>query len=566
MQAAATPIYNPRIELQPLQGELYDLIEGTETTWIGAAGGRGGAKSRAVQSAMLARRLANPGTIGAIVMRNSDQVLKYHENKMLSAWPQLRKTYHKGDRYISLPFSDGRESRIEFSYAETFEDVIRRFRSANYFDIMIDQAEQFTEEELREIKQAVRWPDVPQGTCKLVLAFNMSGVGIGFLSKKFHLLEFTDREDPKSFRHIHFRPYDNVEWSKPALAEDGLTVEDYYSWSTAKRREYCATRSDYGKELFSQDEALVKRDFDGSWDSLEGAFFTRSFDRNSTVLSPDQVNEIIKPWWERWLSQDWARGHYCITYWTAMGELSPEEVRKYLGWDVRYALKVIITYREYVAGGEAAKDSGFDAKTGQMRDLDEEDIARGIIERTPSSERDRLSDFFLSPDAFGKKSSKNTIAQTQGEILQASGLPWPRPAQNERVTGWALMSKLLLASKRKGQRGDECWLISANCPELVAAIPLQMRDPRHLEDVLKTDLGTARIDQDSTDAARYALASKLQPGQKPKEAVAEEKLRVLEETGLDPHSLNIYRAQFSREAMTPEPEARLGRGRATRRL
>ncbi len=52
---------------------------------------------------------------------------------------------------------------------------------------------------------------------------------------------------------------------------DGLTVEDYYSWPISKRREYCATRSDYGKALVSQDEALVARDFDGSWDSLEGA-------------------------------------------------------------------------------------------------------------------------------------------------------------------------------------------------------------------------------------------------------------------------------------------------------
>lgn len=555
-----TPEINPLIELQPKQGDVFDIVEANVATWIGAGGGRGGAKSRCIQSVMLARRLANPGTIGAILMRNSDQVLRYHEEAMKRAWPQLEGCYRKVDRKIVLPFESGPPSEIQFTYAETLADVIRRFRSANYYDIAVDQAEQFTEEELREIKQAVRWPDVPEGTCKFLLSFNMGGVGIGFLRKKFHDDDFNERENPKSFSFVHFFPYDNVEWSKPALKKDGLTVEDYYSWPKAKRREYCAQRSDYGKELFSQDEALVARDFDGSWDSLEGAYFTRSFDRTSTVLTQEQVNEIIKPWWERWLSQDWARGHFCITYWTAMGELSPAEVKKYLGWDVRYALKIIITYREYVAGGEAAKDSGGN------RELDEEDIARGIIERTPDGERDRLSDFFLSPDAFGKKSSKNTIAQTQGEILQASGLPWPRPAQNERVTGWSLMSKLLLASKRKGQRGDECWLISANCPELVAAIPLQMRDPKHLEDVLKTDLGAAHIDQDATDAARYALASKLQPGQKPKEAVAEEKLRVLQESGLDDHSLNIYRIKYSQEAQTPEPDARMGRGRATRRM
>ena len=560
MPQVATPLCNPLITLQPIQGELLDAVEGNLATWIGIGGGRGSAKSRGVQSVMMARRLTWPGTVGAIVMRNSDQVRRYHEDTMLRTWPQLRPFYHKGDRHISLPFQDGRESVIEFTYAETLEDVIRRFRSANYFDIAIDQAEQFTEEELREIKQAVRWPDVPEGTCKLILSFNMGGVGIGFLRKKFHDLDYSEREDPGRYTFIHGRPYDNVAWSLPSLQSDGLTEEDYYSWPEVKRREYCATRSDYGRELYSQDEALVKRDFDGSWDSLEGAYFMRSFDRNSTVLAPEQVQEIIKPWWERWLSQDWARGHYCVTYWNAMGELSPAEVKQYLGWDVRLGLKVIITYREYVAGGEAAPDSG------GSRELDEEDIARGIVERTPSSERDNLHDFFLSPDAFGKKSSKNTVAQVEGEILQASDLPWPRQADNERVGGWSLMSKLLLASKRKGQRGEEVWLISANCPELIAAIPLLMRDPKHLEDVLKTDLSAAKIDQDASDAARYALKSKLQPGQKPKEVEAEEKLRTLQEAGLDDHSLNIYRIRYSQEAQIPDESARMGRGRATRRM
>ena len=127
------------------------------------------------------------------------------------------------------------------------------------------------------------------------------------------------------------------------------------------------------------------------------------------------------------------------------------------------------------------------------------------------------------------------------------------------------MSKLMLATKRKGQRGEEVWLISANCVELVAAIPLAMRDPKRLEVILKTDIGVARIEMDSLDSSRYGLKSKLQPGQKPKEVEAEEKLRVLQEAGLDEHSLNIYRIQYSQEARVPDEPARLGRGRATRR-
>jgi hypothetical protein len=551
------PLLNPQIVLQPKQGTILDLIEANASTWIGGGGGRGGAKSGCLQRCMLARRLINPGTLGAIVMRNSDQVRKYHENPMLRAWPVLNRYYHKTDRKLILPFESGAPSEIEFTYAETLDDVIRRFRSANYFDIAIDQAEQFTEEELREIKQAVRWPDVPAGTCKLWLFFNMGGVGIDFLRKKFHSLEFNERENPNDFAFVHFYPYDNVEWSKPALKLDGYTVEDYYDWPEQKRIEYCATRSDYGKALVSQDDALVQRDFYGSWDSLEGAFFSRSFDRNKTVVTPEKAAEIIKGWWERWLSQDWGRGHYCMTYWHAAGEMSPSDILKYLGWRVSYPLKVVITYREYVAGGEAAPDGG------AGRELDEEDIARGIVERTPSAERESLSDFFLSPDAFAKKSSKNTIAQVQGQILEANVLPWPRAADNDRTGGWALMSKLLLATKRQGQRSDEVWLISANCPELIAAIPLQMRDKKNLEDILKTDnSGTPKIDQDSTDGARYGLKSKLEPGSKPKEIAAEERIREMQEAGMDEFSLNVHRIKALQESQRDaEPPATMGRKR-----
>jgi hypothetical protein len=488
------PIFNPRIELQPKQGTILDLVEEGTATWVGGGGGRGGAKSGCIHRVMLARRLMHPGTIGAIVMRNSDQVRDYHELPIIRTWPQLEAGYHKGERTISLPFRDGPPSVIKFTYAETLKDVIRRFRSANYFDIAIDQAEQFTEEELREIKQAVRWPGVPEGTCKLWLFFNMGGVGIDFMRKKFHDLEYNEREDPKQFEFVHFFPYDNVEWSRPALEADGLTPEDYYSWSEKKRIEYCATRSQYGRDLMSQDDALVKRDFYGSWDVLEGAFFAKSFDRNSTVISPETVDEMVKPWWERWLAQDWARGHFCPTYWMAHGEMSPAEAKRYLDWDVRLTLRVIVVYREYIAGGETNRQA--DAAKYVSGEFDEQDVAAQIVERTPQREREQMSDFFLSPDAFGKKSSQNTIAQIQGEILSEAGMPYPRQADHDRPGGWSLISRLFLATKRKGQRNDQVILISANCPALISSIPLLMRNPKDLSDVLKTDESTARIEMD----------------------------------------------------------------------
>src|SRR5215470_20378855 len=59
------------------------------------------------------------------------------------------------------PMESGPPSEIHFTYAESLDDVIRRFRSASYYDVFVDQAEQFSEAELREMKQCVRWAGAP---------------------------------------------------------------------------------------------------------------------------------------------------------------------------------------------------------------------------------------------------------------------------------------------------------------------------------------------------------------------------------------------------------------------
>lgn len=505
----------PKLRLQPKQAELLDKIEQSQASWLGMGGGRGGAKSGALQRIMLARRMSLPGTPGVIVMRNYDQVQQYHVVPMLNEWPQLAEFYTEKNGLV-IPTGGGKTSQIRFSYAEALDDVVRRFRSANNYDVFIDQAEQFTEAELREIKQSVRWPGTKQGACKLVLAFNMGGVGIDFLRKKFHLKEYNAMERAEDYEFIHVHPWDNVEWVRMALIEDGLTERDYYEAFTEEQRmQYCASRGDYGRNLVSQDEALRKRDWLGSWESLEGAFFGRVFDRDKTVLSQEQVAALIKPWNKRWLSQDWGRGHYCSTHWHARVDISQEDARNVLGWEVQKPLRAVITYREYIAGGAAVSDEGGN------RELAEQDIAREIVARTPQGERGTLDRFFLSPDAFAKKTSANTIAEEEGDILKAAGLPRPDMADNDRAGGWALMYNLLLSTKRMASIGDEVWFISANCPEIVRTIPLLMRDPDNLDDVLKTDKGAAKLEQDVADDVRYGLKSMLGTVEIPKDVQRE---------------------------------------------
>lgn len=511
----------PEINLQPKQVLVSNYFNSLGPSWIGLPGGRGGAKSGCIQRIQLDRRLSLPGTIGVIVMRNFDQVREYHIDVMLRTWPELEACFHSTDRKLVLPCDTGKASEIIFSYAETLADVIRRFRSASFYDITVDQAEQFTEAELREMKQACRWPNAPQGACKFGLAFNMGGAGIDFLRKKFHLREYNKNEKPSQFASVHFFPWDNVEWVRPALEADGLTESDYYSWSDAERREYCASRSDYGLNLISQDEPLVKRDWDGSWDALEGTYFGRVWDRDKVVIDRQQFAMLVKPWWTRWNSQDWGKGHFCTTLWHARGDVPAADLKKILGWELDRPLRLTITYREYVAGGAAASDEGAN------RELAEKDIAREIAELTPEDERHSIRRFFLSPDAFElsvRRQGQSQIAQILGAVLKANGLPYPEKADNQRKDGWSVMYNALLSTKRQGELGDEAWLIVSDCVQLVAAIPLLPRDPDDLDDVLKTDKAVAKIEQDMGDCARYGLKSMLLPGQKPKQVIIEEAL------------------------------------------
>ena len=143
------------IHLQPSQWELEDLILQHEATVIGVGGGRGAAKSGGADRIALNIAIEQPGSLQCVVMRNADQVRKYHEEPIVRDFPVLEGYLHKTNHVLKIP-TQGTYSELVFSYSENLEDVKRRFRSGNYRYIWVDQAEQFTWEELSEIMLANR--------------------------------------------------------------------------------------------------------------------------------------------------------------------------------------------------------------------------------------------------------------------------------------------------------------------------------------------------------------------------------------------------------------------------
>ena len=518
------------VRLQPKQWKLYDSLKNGTARIVGCGGGRGSAKSGGIDRIAIALMLEQPGITLCIVMRTYEQLRKYHIDPLLRTYPQLGEYYFKTDKKLVLPNG----SQLDLGYAENYDAVEEFFRSANYKFIFIDQAEQFLEQEIREMYKACRWPT---GGAKMALSHNMGGVGIQTLRKWFHTHEYNARENPENYDFIKFNPWDNVEWVRPALKQDGLTADErrqceanllkdgipkpewteerllerkYYDLlSDQQRMEYAASRGEYTQALDTDEESYRARDWLGSWDAFEGAYFGRVFDRSATMITQAQAEALIQPWDKTGISTDWGKAHYCVTQWHGVTLASPKRIWDILRWKVSKPVNVVVTYREWV-----------------VNEMTSPLVGAGIVERTPLAERKDTQFYFLSPDAFGERDSENTIADEIAAQLRPFNLPVPLPADNDRKGGYLLMHALLYNTKMRGQadplseimvRGkaatDTVWLISAECPELLNSIPLLMRDPKTIDDVLKTDRSQAKLEQDCGDCCRYFLKSWLSPRQ-----------------------------------------------------
>src|SRR4029077_20702056 len=131
----------------------------------------------------------------------------------------------------------------------------------------------------------------------------------------------------------------------------------------------------------------------GDWNVFAGQYFDL-FDVRRHTARPEHIG--IQPWWPRWISIDWGFEHPSAVYWHAA---RPDGT--------------VVTYREFVANhlsprmlAQAIAERSYSAAGG--RDL-------------PSLEE--ISEVYLSPDAFARRTSESTIAEQLGDVLALNGLP-----------------------------------------------------------------------------------------------------------------------------------------------
>lgn len=497
------------LALQPKQLELARLIDATgpkAPTIIGYGGALGGGKSAAIRRVMLYRRFKYKKTKGIIVRRVWKDLKENHIDAFWLDYPQIRQFWSAQNKEIILPNG----SVIGFMYAETWADIERQFNGPEYFDIFVDQAEQFSERELLQIGTRNRWPGYGQGATKVALFFNPGGIGTEYLRRIFWLKRYQNEEWAGNYAFVHAFGWDNYEWFRGL---NDLTEHDFYALSSEERFELFISTTQYGRAINALPQALREGLLLGSFEKFAGQYFSGVWDESRCIVGIDKATELIQPWWTRWTSTDWGHAHYTCHHWWATGKISPAQLFALNGCRSQMPIDVVICYRELLINGSANKV-----------------MAQAIVDATPESERRQISREFFSPERFSSQGNENTIADQFDEIYTANGLPKCERANDDRVDGWQLLYEGFRLTSMSHQAelppehalGGTILLISANCPATIEAIPMLVRntkDPGKAEDVLKTEQKA----DDIGDCLRYGYKSMLGPRNKaPKEVRAKE--------------------------------------------
>ena len=502
--------------LQPKQLELGKLIYKTgpdAPTWIGGGGARAGGKSGGLRRIMLDRRQNRPGTPGVILRRIYKDVNENHIQKYFAEFPDLIPYWRATDQEFRLPNG----SRLCFRYAENQQAVDQSFWGPEWYDIFVDQAEQFSEHELTIIKSSNRWPGAPESDCKTALFFNPGGVGTEFLRRIFHQKRYNGNERPQDFSFVHLFGWDNFVWFEGL----GLKAKEFYAIqgmckdgeeradSMCCRFHMFVNLTAEGRKLNALPQSLRAGHLLGSFDSFAGQYFAGVWDESKLILTAQQEAQLIQPWWPRWMGHDDGFVHHAAVIWATGGKISPKLFWDVFGVTIDEPVEVWIIYRDYA-----------------VQETEQGELVRRCIAQMDEQEKKQLKRYFLSPEADEDDSRGHNTKNIIDQELRRAGLPFSQDAANARVGGWrflyAMMKKTadVLAGKMAPTRTDDDFegveggyslktpllFICSRCTDTIEAIPMLIRDTKHpgkAEDVWKQPTKA----DDVGDGVRYCLYS-----------------------------------------------------------
>ena len=375
------------------------------------------------------------------------------------------------------------------------------YKSAEFCDIAIEELTENKRDVFEDLVLfRLRTPGIDR-PCFLS-GTNPTGKGLQWIKSLW-----IDRKFPKELDHLkHEFCY------VPALLDDNPYLGEVYRES-----------------LLGLPDKKRKALLEGDWTVPEGQYFS-NFEPIERRVHSSAISQIVQPWWNHWISQDWGFKHHTPVHWHAVGNVMPAQARL-LGRDWTTPHRCVFTYREYVVSL---------ADTGRSEQQLGADVRR-------LSGNEPVKAWILSSDAFGEKTSQNTaanlLARGAGSGQRPELFPYPRRANmapGSRVVGWRFMYQLIQ---------DDAWFLSDLCPEALDAIPsLEYDSDKGGEDVLKTD----HMYDDIGDELRYGLQDMLGSSAKPADIVLAEQIAAVEKNDpIEAHFMRLRETERRQKEKQP---------------
>lgn len=461
----------------------------SNTRHVMFGGGRGGGKTEAIVWGSIIKAYLVPKSKQIILRRTMGEL----KDTIIGRFKELPKalvgTYvgEQSNEHITLPNG----SVIRFVSAPT-EGSERKFLSGEYLCAWFDEWSEWEYAVWSFVTGSVRTTTVydilgRQVVAQVIGCTNPGGVGGEDLNYLFGCDK--EKQCPKG-QEIEYDPTDYQ------FIISMIDDNPAYKAGTANG-------DAYRKDLRTKPPRLRAAWLEGKWSGFEGQYFD-CLDEDATLVEHSWIlQQMKKQYWQPiWNGSDYGKVHWAFSCWNTFLEVETTEG----------LVKIPVTYKEYPVQGHS-----------------EVAFAAEIVDLTTIEERKRLTHLYISPELGTDRLSRGG---RMGDLFVASEMPRPTPAYNKRVEGWTLMFGLL-AKRYTLLDGQQMagWLISKDCTEVLSALLWAKSSTKPGEDGEIEDRKGSNKALDTLDALRYAMASHIQPEDKPHSEKMKEALALIPPVG-----------------------------------
>ena len=191
-----------QLELPKPNLKQYMFMESRQR-YLLYGGAKGGGKSWAIRWKQVLRRLKYPKSRGLLLRRTFPELLRNHIFKLQEELP--KDIYKYNEQKHIFTFNNG--SVLELGSCQ-YEGDVFNYQGAEYDDIGIDEASQFSEYMFNHFKTNLRTTRTDL-KLQMFLGTNPGGVGHAWLKRLFIDKDYHKKENPDDYGFIPAKVYDN---------------------------------------------------------------------------------------------------------------------------------------------------------------------------------------------------------------------------------------------------------------------------------------------------------------------------------------------------------------------